>query len=221
MTKNLRVLAATVGLLGAVAFAGTANAGPIGVTNATVNIWHYLNPTPGNGSAPCEQALATNPCAVLGNRVYTGTYTGPINFTNPGSNNIAAFLNTAGGAFSGSIAGLSAVNLSNGGFTDSTLMEFIFNVGAHSIGTISHDDGISVYDSSNTKIIDSSAPTVVANTTFDLLPGTYSLWYSEVNGLPAQLVMDVKETIGQVPEPASLALLALGLLGIGFSRRKQ
>jgi len=221
MNKNLRGFAAVVGLLGAVAFAGTANAGPIGVTNANVTIWHYLNPNPGNSSAPCEQALATNPCASPGNQVYNGLYTGLINFTNPASNDIASFLNTAGGTFVGSVAGLSIYDLSQGGFTDSTLMEFVFTVGAHSIGSISHDDGISVYDATNTKIIDSSSPTVVTSTNFNLLPGTYSLWYSEVNGLPAQLVMDVRQEIPQVPEPASLALLAIGLIGLGVSRRKQ
>jgi len=41
MTRISRFLTATVGLLGALAIAGTANAGPIGVTNANVTIWHY------------------------------------------------------------------------------------------------------------------------------------------------------------------------------------
>ena len=156
MTKNFRSLAAAAGLIGALAFAGTANAGAIGVSNANVTIWHYLNPNPGNSSAPCEQALASNPCAIAGNQVYNGLYTGLINFTNPAHNDIASFLNTAGGTFVGSVAGLSIYDLSPGGFADSTLMEFVFTVGAHSIGSISHDDGISVYDATNTKIIDSS-----------------------------------------------------------------
>jgi hypothetical protein len=221
MIRISRFLAAAAGLLGTFAFAGMANAGPIGVTNASVTIWHYLNPNPGVSSAPCEQALATNPCAVAGNQVYSGLYTGLINFTNPASNDIASFLNTAGGTFAGSVAGLNIYNLSVGGFKDSTLMEFVFTVGVESFGSISHDDGISVYDATNTKIIDSSSPTSVTSTAFHLMPGTYSLWYSEVNGLPAQLVMNVDRTITHVPEPASLALLAIGLLGLGFSRRKQ
>jgi len=219
MTRISRFLTATVGLLGALAIAGTANAGPIGVTNANVTIWHYTN-AGGLITDPCEQALATNPCAVGGNQVYSGLYTGLINFTNPGANTIVSFLNTAGGTFVGSVAGLGQT-LSSGGFSVSTLMEFVFTVGVESFGSISHDDGISVYDATNTKIIDSSFPTSVTSTAFHLMPGTYSLWYSEVNGLPAQLVMNVDRTIATVPEPASLALLAIGLLGLGFSRRKQ
>ena len=110
----------------------------------------------------------------------------------------------------------------NGGFSVSTLMNFKFSVGAESFGSIFHDDGISIYDATNTSLlIDSSFPTVVTSTAFHLLPGTYSLWYSEVNGLPAQLTMNVERTISQVPEPASLALLAIGLIGLGVSRRKQ
>ena len=220
MNKNLRGLAAAVGLLGAVAFAGTANAGPIGVSNANVTIWHYTN-AGGNIGDPCEQALATNPCAVAGNQVYSGLYSGLINFTNPAANTIVDFLNTAGGTFVGSVAGLTQ-QLSSGGFAVSTLMNFKFSVGAESFGSIFHDDGISIYDATNTSLlIDSSFPTVVTSTAFHLLPGTYSLWYSEVNGLPAQLTMNVERTISQVPEPASLALLAIGLIGLGVSRRKQ
>jgi hypothetical protein len=220
MTRILRYLTKALGLLGVVAFAGMANAGPIGVTNANVTIWHYDN---GGGAIgdPCEQALATNPCAVAGNQVYSGLYTGQINFTNPAANTIASFLNTAGGTFVGGIGGLTQM-LSSGGFSISTLINFVFTINAESFGQISHDDGISIYDGTNTSLlIDSSYPTVVTNTAFHLMPGTYSLWYSEVNGLPAQLIMDVQRTVAQVPEPASLALLAIGLLGLGFSRRKQ
>lgn len=220
MTKNLRSLAAAVGLLGAVAFAGTANAGPIGVTNANVTIWHYVNGG-GNITDPCEQALASNPCAVASNQVYSGLYSGLINFTNPAANTIVDFLNTAGGTFVGSVAGLTQ-QLSSGGFAVSTLVNFKFSVGAESFGSISHDDGISIYDATDSSLlIDSSFPTVVTSTLYHLMPGTYSLWYTEVNGLPAQLTMDVDRTIPQVPEPASLALLAIGLIGLGYSRRKQ
>jgi hypothetical protein len=220
MTRLFRCLTACLGLLGLVAFAGTANAGPIGVSNSSVTIWHYVN-AGGNINDPCEQALATNPCAVGSNQVYSGLYSGLINFTNPAANTIVSFLNTAGGTFVGSIAGLTQM-LSSGGFSTSTLINFVFTINAESFGAISHDDGISIYDATNTSLlVDSSFPTSVTNTAFHLMPGTYSLWYSEVNGLPAQLIMDVERTVVTVPEPASLALLAIGLIGLGYSRRRQ
>ena len=134
MTRNSRFLTAAVGLIGALAFAGAANAGPIGVTNANVSIWHFTNAGPGTINDACEQALANNPCATGPNNVYNGLYTGLINFSDPsgGVNTIAAFLNSAGGTFVLPVGGLTQ-QLSSGGFSVSTLMEFTFTIGARSI----------------------------------------------------------------------------------------
>ncbi len=71
-----------------------------------------------------------------------------------------------------------------------------------------------------TPILDSSAPTSVISTAFNLAGGTYDLYYLKVNGAPARLPFDV--TGGDpttVPEPVSMALVGAGLLGIGLTRR--
>jgi hypothetical protein len=222
-TRTLAIAAAVaVGLAGA---AGSAQAVPLNVTGAGVTVWNYTN-AGGNPGDPCEQGLALNTAgacttALAGPAVYTGTYTGAINFTEGGSGlgNLATFLGSAGGAFTPNT--VPSIGMSNA-YHLTTLIDIQFTISLETIGNVNHDDGISIWNSTNTtKLVDSSAPTSDNNTAYDLLPGTYNLWYVEANGLPADLIMDVTSTVTQAPEPASLALFGAALLGFGVFRRRR
>jgi len=217
MTKKI---IAGLALLGVLASVGGASATPLNTTFG-LTVYHYVNSGPGTINDPEEQALASNPAAILSNVVFSGTYAGAIDFTDGGSNNILTFLNSAGGTLTG-VTTLLNTDLSQGGFTDSTLMDFSFTIAAQDSGLMTHDDGFSIWNATNTtNLIDFSFPVAVQSDPFNLAPGTYNLWYAEVNGLPAALIMDVTSSVSSVPEPGTLALFGVGLVGLWFVRRRR
>lgn len=134
--------------------------------------------------------------------------------------NLLNFLLT-GGAFN--IVEHTAGALSN--TTNDHLYQFLGQVSVtngQNFGVL-HDDGLTLIIGGLT-VIDAPGPTppILTNAIYTGPTGTFDfqLVYGECCGPPAALIIDLP-LITQVPEPGTVLLIAIALIGLGLARRRR
>lgn len=156
----------------------------------------------------------------------TFIYTGPLDFSSTvGAPTVAEFFASAGGSLSNVDVDLSNYTLSTGAgspgsgtFGTTTLLRFMktFSPSASFYGTISHDDGITLF-ADGSPVATSAAPTPLETTNYSFNGSDFDLIYVAANGDPSIL------QVSAVPVPAAGLLLLTALAGgaaVAHRRRK-
>jgi len=225
----VRVAAICAVALGAEA-TQTANADVI--TSTTVTIWNAA--TPGATSTSASQQGLPTAVGLFGGPLplVAGStpFAFPINYNDTTTNTIPGFFASDTPPAPTPATCTSAACLTNplslGGFAQATVFRFTFTEATPETFSVRHDDGVSLFvagtettPGANLLPISASQPTFAALDSVSIGPGTYDLWFAEVNGLPG--VLQATSTV--VPLPGALPLFATGLVGLvllGWRRKK-
>jgi len=212
--------------------------------SATPNVYHVVvwNGTPDGvtSSTQADQAHAPTGGAFASFDFTSSLAGGGINWLAPGPQNTTPAGNLFGTFLTnGSISNFSSgVSLANFLLTSMSIAgdayASYFQITGQYIGVgtggyitnITHDDGASLYVDGLTAFSsanETSAVTDIITMTDALGFHSFVLDYVEGNGSPSQLTIDFPRGAPHitVPEPATLALIGIGLAGIGFRRRRK
>ena len=230
----VRVAAICAVALGAEA-TQTANADVI--TSTTVTIWNAA--TPGATSTSASQQGLPTAVGLFGGPLplvaASTPYAFPINYNDTNLLTIPGFFASGGNPTPATCTSAACLTnpLSLGGFAQATVFRFTFMESTTEIFSVTHDDGVSLFVAGTETttctiancpgdLLPTSAavPQIVGSpTSVTIGPGTFDLWFADVNGLPA--VLEATSTV--VPLPGALPLFATGLVGLvllGWRRKK-
>lgn len=184
MRSKLKLLAGA-SVVAATLAGGIAQASPISTFD--VSVWAASTPN-STASSSNQQAAPTNPISMISTDLATTfEFAGLPNWDNAsGSTNMFNTFVTRSSAITNQKfynGYTSSYILSTPNFASTSLFELTFTTSQSISGTIQHDDGMSIWDSTNSNdIVNSAAPTNQIGTPFSLAAGTYNLWYDEANG---------------------------------------
>ncbi len=151
-------------------------------------------------------------------------------FTPTSINYNSGALYTIGEFLGADAASLSTASVANDGLFDThfTITGTLGLLAGNNSFVVGHDDGVVLtLGGGYGTVVNAPGPTSLSLTPFNVFNAgpaqnvTFTLDYNECCGAPANLVFTVNNVSPGTPEPATWALMVLGVAGIGYGLRRK